>query len=90
MVNAVNCYMNQYGVTKQEAVKELHKMVTEADKALNEEILTTKCLSPCLLNAAMGLAKMIAICYNGYEGYTHPEEKIKKYMNLIFVDQIRL
>ncbi|KFK24475.1 hypothetical protein AALP_AAs48788U000100, partial [Arabis alpina] len=39
--NAVNCYMKQYGVTKQEAVTELHKMVIDLDKAINEEFLTT-------------------------------------------------
>lgn len=41
----VNCYMNQYGVTEKKAYMELHKMVAEADKTLNEEMLK-KCEVP--------------------------------------------
>ncbi|ESQ55345.1 hypothetical protein EUTSA_v10027515mg [Eutrema salsugineum] len=90
VMNAVNCYMKQYGVTKQEAVRDLLKMVADADKAINEEFLTTVNVSRLFLNAAKGYAKMISICYNGYEGFTHPEVKINEYMTSLLVDQIRL
>ncbi|CAA7020917.1 unnamed protein product [Microthlaspi erraticum] len=88
--NAVSCYMKQYGVTKQEAIKKLHEMVVDVDKAINEELLTTMGVSRLLLKASMGMAKMIAICYNGYEGFTRPEGKTKEYINLMLVEQIRL
>lgn len=88
--NAVYCYMKQYGVTKQEAVTELHKMVIDADKEINEELLTTRGVSRLVLNVAMNFSKMITLCYNGYEGFTDPEKKIKEYMTSILVDLIRL
>lgn len=88
--NAVNCYMRQYGVTKQEAVRELHKFVIDADKAINEELLKTIGVSRLVLKALMNFSQVIALCYNGYEGFTDPEEKIKEYMTLLLVDQICL
>ena len=90
ITNAVNCYMKQYGVTKQDALRELHKMVADTDNIINEELLTTTCVSRLVLKTFMGLAQSITVCYNGYEGFTFPEGKIKEYMTSVFVDQIRL
>ncbi|CAF2235823.1 hypothetical protein HID58_029536 [Brassica napus] len=90
ITNAVNCYMKQYGVTKQDALRELHKMVADTDNIINEELLTTTCVSRLVLKTFTGLAQSITVCYNGYEGFTFPEGKIKEYMTSVFVDQIRL
>ncbi|KAF3596341.1 hypothetical protein DY000_02026960 [Brassica cretica] len=69
---------------------ELNKMVGEADKIINEEFLTITGVRHCVLKAVIDLARMIHVCYNGYEGYTDPQGKIKEYMTSMFVDQIRL
>ncbi|CAN6986960.1 unnamed protein product [Brassica oleracea var. botrytis] len=90
ITNAVNCYMKQYGVTKQDALRELHKMVADTDNITNEELLTTAGVSSLVLKTVMGLAQSITVCYNGCEGYTRPEGKIKEYMTSMYVDQIRL
>lgn len=90
ITNAVNCYMKQYGVTKQDALRELHKIVADNGNIINEELLTTTGMSRLVLKTVMGLAQSVAVCYNGYEGYTFPEGKIKEYMTSLFVDQIRL
>ncbi|KAF3543545.1 hypothetical protein DY000_02009595 [Brassica cretica] len=90
ITNAVNCYMKQYGVTKQDALRELHKMVADTDNITNEELLTTAGVSSLVLKTVMGLAQSITVCYNGCQGYTQPEGKIKEYMTSMYVDQIRL
>ncbi|KAF8115068.1 hypothetical protein N665_0030s0109 [Sinapis alba] len=90
ITNAVNCYMKQYGVTKQDALRQLHKMVADTDNIINEKLLTTTGVSRLVLKTALGLAQSITVCYYGYEGYTHPEGKIKEYMTSMFVDQICL
>ncbi|KAF3597281.1 hypothetical protein DY000_02026953 [Brassica cretica] len=90
VTNAVSCYMKQYGVSENEAFRELNKMVGEADKIINEEFLTITGVRHCVLKAVIDLARMIHVCYNGYEGYTDPQGKIKEYMTSMFVDQIRL
>ncbi|KAF3509235.1 hypothetical protein F2Q69_00009149 [Brassica cretica] len=76
----VNCYMKQYGVTKQDALRELHKMAADTDNITNEELLTTAGVPSLVLKTVMGLAQSITVCYNGCEGYTQPEGKIKEYM----------
>ncbi|KAF8115069.1 hypothetical protein N665_0030s0110 [Sinapis alba] len=90
ITNAVNCYMKQYGVTKQDALRKLHKMVVDTGNIINEELLTTTGVSRLILRTVIGLAQSIAVCYNGYEGFTFPEGKMKEYMTSMFVDQIRL
>nr|VDC99357.1 unnamed protein product [Brassica oleracea] len=90
LTNSVNCYMKQDGVTKQDALRELHKMVADTDNIINEELLTTAGVSSLVLKTVMGLAQSITVCYNGCEGYTRPEGKIKEYMTSMYVDQIRL
>jgi len=90
VTNAVNCYMKQYGVTKEEAFRELRKMVADANKTLNEEFLTTTGVPHFLLKATIDLARMMTVAYNVNEGFTNPQGKIKEYMTSIFVDQIHI
>ncbi|EOA18590.1 hypothetical protein CARUB_v10007162mg [Capsella rubella] len=88
VANSVNCYMKQYGVTEEEAFKELRKMVANENKKINEEFLTTTCVSHSVLKECIDFSRMITVTYNGYEGFTHPEGKTKEYMTSIFIDQI--
>lgn len=90
VTNAINCYMKQYGVPVEEAMRELKKIVADADKTINEEFLTTVDVGRGVLKAFMNLARMVSVAYNVEEGFTHPEGKIKEYMTSLFVDQIRL
>ncbi|CAH8332403.1 unnamed protein product [Eruca vesicaria subsp. sativa] len=82
--------LKKYRVTKQDALRELHQMVTDTDNIINEELLMTNGVSRLVLKTIMGLAQSISVFYNGYEGFTFPKGKIKEYMNSMFVDQISL
>ncbi|CAH8384107.1 unnamed protein product [Eruca vesicaria subsp. sativa] len=55
-----------------------------------KELLTTTGVSCLVLKTIMGLAQSISVFYNGYEGFTFPEGKIKEYMNSMFVNQSSL
>ncbi|CAN7023276.1 unnamed protein product, partial [Brassica oleracea var. botrytis] len=41
VTSSINCYMKQYGVTKEEAFTKLHQIVVDIDKMMNEEFLKT-------------------------------------------------
>uniref|UniRef100_A0A1J3FPS3 Putative terpenoid synthase 7 n=1 Tax=Noccaea caerulescens TaxID=107243 RepID=A0A1J3FPS3_NOCCA len=87
----VNCYMKQYGVTEKEAIRELSKMVTKADKILNEEYMINKVSVPRKVwKVAMDLARTVHITYNGHDEYTNPEGKMKEYITSLFVNQFSL
>lgn len=90
VTNAVNCYMKQYVVTEEKAFRELHKMVSDANKTINEEFLTTSGVPHFLRRAPIDLARMMTVAYNVNEGFTHPQVKLKEYMTSMFVDQIPL
>ncbi|KAG5413512.1 hypothetical protein IGI04_001079 [Brassica rapa subsp. trilocularis] len=90
VTNGINCYMKQYGVTKAEAYKELHKMRVHNDKIVNGELLTTKDVPRRILKQAINCARMANVAYGYGEGLTHPEGKIKDYIVSLYLDLIRL
>ncbi|KAG2291461.1 hypothetical protein Bca52824_038130 [Brassica carinata] len=59
VTNAINCYMKQYGFPLKEAIRELNKIVADADKTLNEEFLKTVAVGRGVLKAAMHYKKSI-------------------------------
>lgn len=75
VTNAVTCYMKQYGVPVEEAIRELNKIVADADKTINEELLTTVDVERFVLKVAIDFARMITVTYNVDEGFTHPDRK---------------
>lgn len=82
--------MKQYGVTEKEAIKELWKIVTEADKILNEEFLTNTTVPRKVWKAAIDLDRTVNITYNGSDEYTTPKERFKEYITSLFINQIHL
>ncbi|CAH8346016.1 unnamed protein product [Eruca vesicaria subsp. sativa] len=90
VTTGVNCYMKQYGVTKAETFKELHKMRVHNDKIVNEELLTTKDVPRRVLKQALNCARMANVAYGYGEGLTHPEGKIKDYIVSLYLDLISL
>ncbi|CAA7038125.1 unnamed protein product [Microthlaspi erraticum] len=89
--NGINCYMNQYGVTEKEAIRELRKMITEADKILNEEILKNIIVPRRVWNVALGIARAVNFtCSASDDQYNNPKGKIKEYIISLFVKKIRL
>ncbi|CAE6186234.1 unnamed protein product [Arabidopsis arenosa] len=91
VTTGINCYMKQYGVTKNEAFRALHKMRVDNDKIVNEELLMTKNVPRRILKEAINCARMTNVAYGYGEGLTHPEDKIKDYIiSLYNIDQIHL
>lgn len=90
VTTGINCYMKQYGVTQNEAFRDLHKMCVENNKIVNEELLKTKDLPRRVLKEAINCARITNVAYSYGEGLTHPEGKIKDYIISLYLDQIRL
>lgn len=83
--------MNQYGVTEKEAIRELSKMITEADKILNEEILKNVIVPRKVWKVALGIARtMNFTCSASDDQYNKPKGKVKEYIISLFVKKIRL
>ncbi|CAN8252209.1 unnamed protein product [Cochlearia groenlandica] len=91
VATGVNCYMKQHGVTEEEAIREMWKMVKETDKIMNEEFLMKEMVSVPrrVWKAVIDLARTVNISYNETDEYTDPNI-MKEYVTSLFIDQIHL
>ncbi|EOA22803.1 hypothetical protein CARUB_v10003521mg [Capsella rubella] len=94
VTNGIKCYMKQYGVTEEEAIRELRKIISDMDKTMKEEFLNTKNVKPFrVLKSVIDCARMSNVTYNVAvgEGLTHPEGKISSYyMPSLFLNRFSL
>ncbi|CAL1414634.1 unnamed protein product [Linum trigynum] len=67
----VECYMKQYEVPRNEAVKALKKMVKDDWKEINKECLIDQpsFVSKEIISMLVGLARMMEVLYTEFDGY---------------------
>nr|QWB49542.1 terpene synthase 8 [Aquilaria sinensis] len=70
--SSVECYMKQYGVTRQKAVEQLSKQVNDAWKDINEECMRPTAVEMQLLMPLLNLVRVIHVLYSNHDGYTNP------------------
>ncbi|CAE6220260.1 unnamed protein product [Arabidopsis arenosa] len=88
--NAVNYYMNENGVTKEEANRELEKMNGDMNKIVNEECLKITTMPHRILMQSVNYGRSLDVLYTADDVYNHREGKLKEYMSLLLVDPILL
>ena len=90
VASAVECYVNEYGVTKQEAFDELNRQTAKAWKDINGECLNSNAVPMEALQRVLNLAKVICLIYKDEDGYTHSATVLKDYISLMLVDPVKL
>nr|AWF79083.1 terpene synthase [Pelargonium graveolens] len=89
IASSVECLMAQYGVSEEEAIGELQKMVENAWKDLNEECLSRPSdVSMHILMRVLNLARTTEVVYTFDDGYTNSHKHLKEYITYLFVDPI--
>ena len=80
--------MREYDVSREEAVEEARKRITNAWKDVNEECLKpTKVPMPFLMRA-LNMARYMDVMYKGEDSYTHAGGIMKKYIEAVLVDPV--
>ncbi|XWS09880.1 hypothetical protein CRYUN_Cryun39dG0027600 [Craigia yunnanensis] len=69
--SAIECYMEQYGVSAQEAYNEFNKHIESSWKDINEEFLKPTEMPAPVLNRSLNLARVMDVLYKDGDGYTH-------------------
>ncbi|CAL5439967.1 unnamed protein product [Camellia sinensis] len=87
VATGLDCYMKQHGVSKQEAIVELYKMIENAWRDINEEMIKPTAISMKLLIRVLNLSRISDVVYKYVDGYTHPEI-IKDNVISLFEDPI--
>jgi len=89
VASSVHCYMNDHGVTEQEACLKLSKIVADAWKDLNEECLKSCSAQKHLKMIAMNYARMIEVVYKHEDNYTNPSGEMKENISMLLVQSIQ-
>ncbi|XP_010241001.1 PREDICTED: (-)-germacrene D synthase-like [Nelumbo nucifera] len=88
--SAIECYMKQYGVSREEANNELRKIVTKAWKVLNEECITPTAAPMPLLIPVVNLARLIEVVYKHGDAFTNVTTGLKTHIKLLLIDPITI
>uniref|UniRef100_A0A2C9WHR0 Uncharacterized protein n=1 Tax=Manihot esculenta TaxID=3983 RepID=A0A2C9WHR0_MANES len=68
---SVDCYMNEYGVSKEKAIEETKKMCEDAWKDMNEDCFNPSVVPMFLLKYYVNLARFIEYLYTHDDYYTY-------------------
>ncbi|XP_058735287.1 (-)-germacrene D synthase-like isoform X2 [Vicia villosa] len=75
--SSIECYMNQHGVTREDAIDELSRQVTNAWKDINEELLDSTDVPEPLLMRVLNLSRVIHVFYKDEDCYTNSQGSMK-------------
>nr|UCJ02325.1 sesquiterpene synthase 9 [Aquilaria sinensis] len=87
--SAIDCYMKEHRVTKQEAVKELYKRVESAWKDVNEELLRPTEVLKAVLMRVLNFPRCCHIMYADTDAYTFPDY-LKDFVATLLIHQLPL
>ncbi|PIM97842.1 Gamma-curcumene synthase [Handroanthus impetiginosus] len=89
MLTAVDCYMKDLGVSKQEAFSKIVELIEEGWKILNTEWITnTYSIPEDMLVQLLNYVRVAAVAYNnGEDGYSNPRV-LGPYIHALFVEPI--
>ncbi|KDP42348.1 hypothetical protein JCGZ_02821 [Jatropha curcas] len=91
VASCIDCYMNQYGVSKEEAVEEIQKMAINEWKKLNEQLVMrpTEVVPVSLLLRIVNLVRLTDVSYKYGDGYTDSKQ-LKTYVKGLFIEPIAI
>ncbi|KAL5055167.1 hypothetical protein RYX36_035849 [Vicia faba] len=75
--SSIECYMSQHGVTREDAINELSRQVTNAWKDINEELLDSTKVPKPLLMRVLNLSRVIHVLYKDEDCYTNSQGSTK-------------
>ncbi|PIN19321.1 5-epiaristolochene synthase [Handroanthus impetiginosus] len=86
----IECYMNEYGVSEEEALKEFSNIAENAWKDINEEFVKKDGISMEIIKMVVNLARVTYVVYkHNQDKYTHPEKVLKPHIIRLLVDYFK-
>ncbi|KAK2434604.1 putative terpene synthase [Trifolium repens] len=75
--SAIECYIKQHDVSREDAINELLRQVTNAWKDINEELLDPTHVPKPLLMRVLNFSRVIDVLYKDEDCYTHSQGSTK-------------
>ncbi|XP_028807761.1 (-)-germacrene D synthase-like [Neltuma alba] len=88
VVSVLDCYMKEHGVTRQEAIEEFRRVVSNAWKDMNEELLRPLEVDRPFLMPPLNLARVMDVLYKEEDNYTHAKGIMKNSITALLVDPV--
>ncbi|KAK1282520.1 (-)-germacrene D synthase [Acorus calamus] len=89
VISTIKCYMSEARVSEEEALLEFQKMISNAWKNINEELLKASTFPVSVVLApAHSLACMGHVIYNKYDTYKDPAGEMKDKITMLMVDPV--
>ncbi|KAK8963037.1 Beta-eudesmol synthase [Platanthera guangdongensis] len=89
VASTVQCYVVEHGCSEEEACEELTKMVENAWRVINKEIIMETDIIPAsLIWPAFNLARFNAFVYEGNDIYTNADKIMKDNINTVLVESV--
>ena len=88
--SSIDCYMNQYGVSEQEAIDVFNKQIVESWKDINEEFLKPTAVPVQVLMRVLNLTRVADLLYKGEDGFTKVGKMTKDNVAAVLIDPVPL
>ncbi|OIT40692.1 (e,e)-germacrene b synthase [Nicotiana attenuata] len=88
VASIVECYIKEYGASKQEAYDEIRKEITIGWKDINEEFLRSTKVPMFVLERVLYQEQLVDFFFKEGDGYTNSKTKFKDMISFLFVKSI--
>ncbi|PHT76416.1 hypothetical protein T459_19938 [Capsicum annuum] len=88
VASSIECYMNEYDATKEEAYMEMRKIIEKRWKDLNRGCLKPTAVPRVLLMPVINLTRVAEFVYKDEDAYTFSKNNLKHVISMVLVDPI--
>ncbi|KAK4718669.1 hypothetical protein R3W88_017007 [Solanum pinnatisectum] len=90
VASIIECYMKEYGASKQEAYAKFKKDVTNVWKDINKEFFRPTEVPMFVLERALNFARVIDTLYQEVDGYTNSKGLLKNMVNSLLIESVKI
>ncbi|XP_059302461.1 sesquiterpene synthase 12-like [Lycium ferocissimum] len=90
VASIIECYMKEYGASKEEAYIEFHKEITNAWKDMNKALLRPTEVPMFVLERVLNCARVMDTLYKEGDGYTNSKGNVKNMINLLLIESVKI
>ncbi|CAN4109972.1 unnamed protein product [Withania somnifera] len=88
VASGIECYMNEYGATKEESYTAIRKIIENRWKDLNRGCLKSTAVPRVLLMPMLNLTRVAEFFYKDEDAYTFSKNNLKDIVFMVLVDPI--
>ncbi|PHT45436.1 hypothetical protein CQW23_14594 [Capsicum baccatum] len=90
VASIIECYMKEYGASKQEAYIKYHKEIINGWKDVNKELLRPTKVPMFVLERVLNFARVMDMLYKEEDAYTNSKGKLKNMISMLLVESVKI